>query len=87
MTTYLVRAVAWYPRKTPDWEEDLVDRPKRPSPTPPRRWCDTTRSGHCRNLTIPVEAESAEEAERKAAESKYVEELRDIRTTRMETIK
>lgn len=89
MSVWIVRAVAWYPRKpyNPTGKEPLVDRPKRPNPTPPKRWCVTSRGGPSRNLEIPVEAHNAEAAERLAKRSKYVEELRDIPTTKMQTLK
>jgi len=85
MTLWLVRAVAWYPRYCDD--EEMYDRPKRPSPTLPRRWCDTTRAGPSRNYTVPVEAETKAEAEQKVLDDGRFEKLRDKPTTRMETVK
>jgi hypothetical protein len=82
---WLVRAIAWYPRKTYQSNNEnkspKVDRPKRPKPTIPLKWCDN-ENRPCRNLTIPVAAETKEEAKSKVRKKDCVEKLRDKPVTK-----
>lgn len=81
MPVWKVRAKRWYPRK--ETEQNAVQPPKRKQARVPNSWEDSGFG----NITVPVEADSAEEAEQKALNSEYVEELRDMPTYQMKTIK